>query len=113
LAVGIGKPKHADRYCGRLAPSISCIVSETHELHTRYGIRRSSGASEIVRSLAPSVRALQAGHFQGAATGDIRLKHATLLVDVEGIVVLSQYGDFVGDHPDIDTLLAEYRALNP
>ena len=112
VAVGLGEPKHALRYCGRLAPSIKCVVSETIGLHVQYGVRHSSGMGELVSSIAPSLRIMRSGHLQGAPTGDQRMKHATLIIDQAGVVMWSQYADFVGDHPDLDQLLADYRTFS-
>src|SRR5262245_16265907 len=41
VAVSLGEPKHAAHFCGKLAPSVDCLVNKTNEVHFAYGLKRS------------------------------------------------------------------------
>ncbi len=110
VAIGLGQPKYAERYCGKLAPSLTCLTNEEPELNHAYGLTRAG----IFQLISPSgmrngVRASRAGFKQGKATGDVRMLPGTFVVDTNGVVLYAYYSDNAGDHPDIAELLAEMQ----
>ena len=38
LAVGLGEPKHAARYCGKLAPSQTCFAATANDPYYEWGL---------------------------------------------------------------------------
>ncbi len=111
LAVGIGKPKHARRYCGKLAPGATCITSESDQLHRVYGIKEERGLAGAVRTTGAGFRAASKGLRQGKATGNVRMKHATFIVDEAGLIRVAHYAAFIGDQPDIPELLETFQQV--
>ncbi len=108
LAVGLGEPKHAVRYCEKLVPGVECLTREETEVHRAYGIER-MGLKDIgsgLDLLKAGSRAAAAGHKQGQATGDTAMKPATFIVDGDGIIRYKHYSTHPGDHPAIEALIA-------
>lgn len=110
VAVGLGQPKHARQFGGKLAPSVTCITNETPELYDTYGI----GRGNMLRLAAPDAikagaRAASKGFTQGAATGDALRLAATFIVDEAGTVRYAHYGKHAGDHPDLKTVLDAWQ----
>jgi hypothetical protein len=113
VAVGIGRPEHARRFGGRLAPGVDCVTHEEPELHATFGIEQGN----LLRLVAPDAIAAGAqaatrGHTQGTATGDTRRLTATFIVDAAGIVRYAYYGKHAGDHPDLPTVVRRWREIN-
>ena len=106
IAVGLGEPKHARRYCDKLAPSITCYSNKTPELNHEYGLTQ-GGLGQLLSPsvLAASTRAMRAGHHQGQATGDVKMLPGTFIVDQEGIIQYAYYSSHAGDHPDLSKLM--------
>jgi peroxiredoxin len=114
ITVGMGEPKHAERYCGKLAPSVNCLADESHEAYATYGLYEMSAAGVLSPSLLKaSVRAL-AGGFRQEITdsgGDLTMLPGTFIIDRGGIVRYTYYSIHAGDHPKIADLLAEAKRL--
>lgn len=105
IAVGLGEPKHARRYCGKLAPGITCLTDKTTGSHQKYGLRQGTSGEMISLDLMKaSVRALSSGHIQGQATGDPKMLPGTFIVDCEGRVGYAHYSKHAGDTPPIADL---------
>ena len=106
----MGEPKHAERYGGRLAPSILCLTNEKPDLYDEFGI----GRGNVLRMIAPDAiaagaRAASNGFRQGKSTGDTTRLTGTFVVDQDGIVRYAHYGKHAGDHADIEEVLAAWR----
>lgn len=109
MAIGLGQPKHARQFGGKLAPSVTCITNETPELYDIYGI----GQGNMLRLIAPDAikagaRAASKGFTQGSATGDQRRLAATFIIDSDGVVRYAHYSKHAGDHPDLTALLDQW-----
>jgi peroxiredoxin len=111
VAIALGKPKHAVRYCGQLAPSIDCYCDdEETAVYTAYGLEQGSATRFLNPGLMKAtVRAMAAGHRQGKATGDVRMLPGTFIVDGEGRIQYAYYSDHAGDHPDLARLLPSIK----
>ena len=53
LAVGLGEPKHARHFGGKLAPNVECLTNEKPTLYEAFGIERGN----ILRLMAPDLLA--------------------------------------------------------
>lgn len=110
VAIGLGQPKHARRFCTRLAPSITCLTNEKSRLHRTYGLERSGRFSALRPGvLAAAARAGARGHMQGTATGDMAIKPGTFIVDQAGIIQAAHFSAHSGDHPDLPELITEFQ----
>lgn len=113
MAVGLGQPKHAQRFGDKLAPSVDCVTTEEPVLHTLYGIERGNALRMVAPdALMAGARAASRGHIQGAATGDQQRLPGTFIVDATGIVRYAYYGKHAGDHPDLPGLLRWWVKTN-
>jgi peroxiredoxin len=111
VAIALGRPKHARRYCGRLAPSITCYCDEGETaVYTRYGLEQHSLTGILNPGLVKATaRAMAAGHRQGKATGDVHMLPGSFIVDGQGVVQYAYYSQHAGDHPNLDKLLPAIR----
>ena len=102
VAIGLGQPKHARHFCGKLAPSADCYTNNSTAVYKTYGLQQ-AGMNQLLNPglLKSSVRAMFRGHRQGAATGDVKMLPGTFIVDREGIVQFAHYSNHPGDHPEI------------
>ncbi len=108
----MGMPKHAQRYCGKLAPSMTCLTDETTLPYQAYGLQQGNLAELISASVVvASVRALARGTMQGETIGDAKMLPGTFIVDQLGIIQYVYYSKHPGDHPKIDDLISAARAL--
>ena len=111
LAVGMGEPKHARRYCGKLLPDATCLVDESALAYGAYGLMqgtiRELASLEVVKA---GFRALSRGNMQGRATGDTHMLPGTFIVDRFGIIRYSYYSQHAGDHPAIDELIVAAKS---
>lgn len=112
-AVGIGEPKHARRYCGRLAPSVTCVANKTLEAYRAFGLKQGS----LLQLAGPQVflagaRAVAGGAVQGEATGNTLMLGGVFVIDQRGVIRFADYDEYAGDHPDFDDILAAVRTLN-
>ena len=106
VAVGLGEPKHAQRFCGKLAPSLVCYVDQDETAYKTYGLQQGG----ILALAGPATfivaaRAAASGHVQGEATGDTRMLPGTFIIDGAGIVQFAYYSRHPGDHPKIKKLV--------
>lgn len=114
LAVGLGEAKHAERYCGKLAPSQTCFASTTNDPYHEWGVYQFTAKDMLVNGLklvAATQKARANGQTQGEATGDIAMSSGTFIVDAAGAVRYAYYSKFAGDDPDIDELIQVTRTL--
>lgn len=114
VAVGQGETKHAQRYCGKLAPSITCLTDETTEPYHSYGLRQATLLEFAQNSgavLKASLRAMMQGHIQGQATGDVRMLQGTFIIDQQGIIQFTHYNKHAADHPEITRLIEAAHTL--
>ena len=110
VAVGLGEPKHARHFGGKLAPSVECITNEEPTIHAAFGIEKGN----LLRLLAPDAmaagaRAARRGHSQGQATGDQQRLPGTFIIDPGGVVRYAYYGKHAGDQPDLAELISWWR----
>ncbi|MBN1964653.1 MAG: redoxin domain-containing protein [Anaerolineae bacterium] len=105
VAVGMGESKHAQRYCGKLAPSIDCLTDESYAAYGVYGLQQ-AGVKELLNPgmVTASVRAFSGGYRQGQAEGDVRMLPGTFIIDRQGIVRFAYYSAHAGDHPPLADL---------
>lgn len=114
LAVALGEARHAERYCGELAPSQTCFAATTNDPYYEWGLYQYTVKDFLVNGLklaSATQKARANGQTQGEATGDIAMSSGTFIVDTGGIVRYAYYGKFAGDDPDIDDLLSFARSL--
>jgi peroxiredoxin len=112
VGVAMGEPKHAERYCGKLAPSITCLTNETTMPYESYGLQQGKlGELMSPAVVVASVRALARGSSQGEAVGDIKMLPGTFIVDKNGIIQYAYYSKHAGDHPKIADLIAAANTL--
>jgi len=114
LAVGLGEPKHAERYCGKLAPHLTCFADTVNEGYYAWGLRQGTMAEMRAQGfniLKASAKAMLDGQFQGAATGDIYMLPGTFIIDRGGIIRYAYYSQYAGDDPSIEVLIHEASAL--
>lgn len=112
VAVGLGEPKHAQRFGDKLAPSIICVTNEEPVLHEGYGIGRGNALRMISPdALMAGARAGSQGFRQGRPTGDQQRLTGTFIVTPDGIIRDAYYGAHAGDHADLDAMLARWRDL--
>jgi len=108
VAIGLGQPKHAQRYCPLLSPSAACLLGQGTAAHRAYGLQR-GGLRQLAgpRVIAAGLRATAGGFHQGASTGDTQMLSGTFVVDQLGRVRYAFYSSDAGEHPDLDRLLDE------
>jgi hypothetical protein len=115
LAVGLGEPKHAERYCGKLAPSLTCYASTSNDPYTAWGLRRGTVGEFLgtgLRLMGATLKAMRNGQSQGETTGDVQMLPGTFIVDQAGIIRYAYYSAYAGDDPEISVLLEAARKLN-
>jgi peroxiredoxin len=111
VAIALGEPKHARRYCGRLAPSITCLCNQAADVYMAYGLRR-VGVRQVLQPglWAATARATLRGNVQGQATGDTTMLPGTFVVDRQGIIRYAYYSTHAGDHPDLTQLIEDLES---
>lgn len=108
----MGEPKHAERYCGKLAPSITCLTNETTMPYETYGLQQGKLGELISPAvMVASVRALRRGSSQGEAIGDVKMLPGTFIIDKNGIIQYVYYSKHAGDHPKIADLITAAHML--
>ena len=111
VVVGIGEPKHAQRYCPQLAPQANCISLPEPLAHTAYGLRVGVLTDLVnIQTMKHGWRAMRGGHRQSQPTGDVRQLGGTFVISRAGIVEFAQVSAVAGDHADIPAVLAAHRA---
>ncbi len=114
MAVGLGEAKHAERNCGKLAPSLTCFAATTNDPYYAWGLHQTSVTEMRANGfniLKASAKAMLNGQTQGAATGDTSMLTGTFIVDRNGIIRYAYYGNYVGDDPATDVLLEQAKLL--
>lgn len=114
LALGLGEPKHAERYCGKLAPHLTCFADTVNDGYYAWGLRQGTMgefAAQSFNVLKSSAKAMLAGHMQGASTGDAQMLPGTFIIDRAGIIRYAYYSKYAGDDPTIDELVQQAAAL--
>jgi hypothetical protein len=111
-AVGIGEPKHAQRYCGTLAPSVTCLVNKSLEAYRAFGLKQGDPLQLVgPQVVAAAVRAVGSGHTQGQTTGNSLMLGGVFVVDRQGVVRFADYDEYAGDHPVFAHILRAAREL--
>jgi peroxiredoxin len=111
-AVGIGEPKHAERYCGQLAPSVTCLTNKTLEAYHAFGLKQGN-ALQLAgpKVLMAAVRATREGIRQGETTGNAFMLGGVFVIDPAGLIRYADYDEYAGDHPDFTEMLQAAKAL--
>jgi peroxiredoxin len=112
VGVAMGQPKQAERYCGKLAPSVTCLTDETTLPYQTYGLQQGK-LNELISPevVFASIRALARGSSQGETVGDAKMLPGTFIVDKQGIIQYAYYSKHAGDHPNIADLIAAANTL--
>jgi hypothetical protein len=112
VAVALGEPKHAKRYCGELAPNSTCLVQKDESPYAIYGLKRGGLGSWVNFDLMKAgKRASDAGFKQDKPVGDVMMLPGTFIVDKMGVIQFAHYGQHAGDHPDMKNLLTVGQTL--
>lgn len=112
VAIAQGKPRHAERYCGALAPGVECLTDESTQPYSAYGLQRGSiGELASFQVAKATLRALAKGARVGKTIGDPTMMPGMFLIDQQGRIRYAYYSQHAGDHPRIDNILAVARAL--
>lgn len=112
IAVGLGEPKHAERFCGKIEMPLTCVTDSTNESHFAYGIGRMGVLQAVNPNLIKAgMRAATAGHTQGKATGDAFMLNASFIIGRDGVVRWAHYNTHPGDHPQIAEIVAVGKSL--
>lgn len=109
----MGEPKHNERYCGSLAPHVTCLTSDDASPYTAFGLKQ-GGAAELasIEVVKAGFRAARQGYVPGAPVGDGRMMPGTFLIDRQGKVAYAFYSKHAGDHPYLPALLREGERLS-
>lgn len=112
VTIGIGQPKHAERYCTKLAPHLTCLSTPRSEDYYEYGLYP-AGISQFVSTnvLSSLAGGLLRGNVGGMPSGDVRLPPGTFIVDGAGKIRYAFYGKDIAEHPAISELLEQASAL--
>ncbi len=113
ITVGMGEPRHAERYCGKIAPSVKCLADESHEAYYTYGLHP-GGLKELasLNVLKAGLRAYSTGARQGNVIGDGKMLPGTFIVDRAGRLQYTYYSTHAGDHPQIADLISTATSLS-
>lgn len=114
LNVGLGRPEHAERYCGKLAPSLMCFAATDNQPYNAFGLQRANMVEMLKTGIGlarASINAMRAGYSQGESTGDVQMMPGTFIIDGAGIIHYAYYSQYAGDDPDIGQLLEATRRL--
>ncbi len=114
--IGLGEAKHAERYCGKLAPSLPCYAATSNDPYTAWGLRRATVGEFIgsgLQMMGKTFKAMREGHQQTETTGDAQMMPGTFIVDRQGIVRYAYYSAYAGDDPEIAVLVTAARTLTP
>jgi len=112
--IGLGRPEHAERYCGKLAPNLTCFAATDNEPYYAYGLRQST-TGELLKTgiglLRATATAMRAGHSQSKSTGDVAMMPGTFIVDEAGVLRYCYYSQYAGDDPSIEQLIEFARQM--
>lgn len=109
----MGQPKHAQQFCGKLAPNVNCLTDETSEPYHTYGLQQGKWLGELfsLEVIKAGARAAANGASQGATIGDSKMLPGTFVVDQQGVLRYTYYSKHAGDHPPIAELIAIGKGL--
>lgn len=106
IAVAMGEPKHIERYCGKIAPSLTCLARDDGAAYDAYGLRegglKAFASMDVIKA---GLRAFTQGHMQGKGIGNVKMLPGTFIVDTSGKITFTYYSQHAGDHPEPDALL--------
>jgi peroxiredoxin len=114
IALALGEPKHAERYCGKLAPDLDCFADDKNDGYYAWGLRQGTAGEAFAHGLdilKASAKAFTSGHVQGATTGDPYMLPGTFIIDRDGLVRYAYYSEYAGDDPAIEVLVDEARRM--
>jgi hypothetical protein len=113
VALGIGQPKHAAHFGGKLAPSVLCLSNETNAVHFLFGLKR-AGIEQMLnpKLYIASAKAAATGLTQGHATGDTAMLGGVFMIDAAGVIRYITINEYAGDYPPIPEILAQVLAAN-
>ncbi|MDX2075762.1 MAG: AhpC/TSA family protein [bacterium] len=109
VSVGIGEPKHAARYCPKLAPSLICLVPEAggDSAHRTYGLKNATAKEVATQETGKiALKNVLKGNFGGIPTGNTQMMPGTFIVNPQGKIIFAYYSDHIADHPQIEELVA-------
>ena len=116
VGVAISEPKHAQRYCPQLAPSLVCLCGLGIETHKAYGLQQGNAAQlvgpqvVIAGTRAAAKGILAKGIVAGEVTGNWKMLAGTFIVNPAGLIQYSFYSDFAGDHPPLTEILNNHAS---
>lgn len=114
VSLALGETKHAERYCGKLAPHVECLADDKNDGYYAWGLRQGTTGEMFTHGLdilKASAKAASSGHMQGAPTGDQRMLPGTFIIDQQGVVRYAYYSEYAGDDPAIDVLVNEAKKM--
>jgi AhpC/TSA antioxidant enzyme len=105
-AIGLGEPKHAQRYCPKLAPSVLCLSTISTDPYQVWGIDKAP-VTELLNPevLLKGTQVAAQGFVPNVPTGDVSQRPATFILDKQGLVQFTYYSRHAADEPDINELL--------
>jgi peroxiredoxin len=110
--IGVGEPRHAERYCGQYAPSVTCLCNQTLEAYRAYGLKPGNALQLLgPQVLLASARTAARGVTQGRNTGNAFMLGGVFVIDAQGVVRFADYDEYAGDHPDFAEILAAVQQL--
>lgn len=108
----MGEPKHIQRYCPKLAPSLTCLADEQpgEQAYRTYGLSE-GGMKEFVSLdvLKAGMRAFSKGNMGGVPTANPMMMPGTFIVNPNGKLIYTYYSKHAGDHPEIADIVAAVR----
>lgn len=114
INIGLGEPKHAERYCGKFAPSFTCYAATSNDPYLAWGLRRPTGSEALATAIpliGATLGAMARGMRQDEVTGDGAMQPGTFIVDSNGIVRYAYYSRHAGDDPYIEDLVKKAAAV--
>lgn len=114
VAIGLGEPKHAQRYCAKLSPSFqqNCLTDTSNTSHEAWGLKHLTFGSMMTPSfIKAGARSTLAGYFPETPTGDTFMMPGTFIIDRERQVQFAFYSAHPGEHPEISALVSAASAL--
>lgn len=115
MAIAMGEPKHITRYCGRLAPGITCLTGDSggEMAYRAYGLKE-GGLKELASFdvLKAGFRAMSQGSVGGRVIGNPRMLPGTFIVSRQGRITWTYYSKHAGDHPEINAIIRAAGELN-
>jgi peroxiredoxin len=112
IAVGMCHPEEAAGFCGRRAPSVTCLCDPSTGAYAAYGLRSGRLLEVTPPAVVPAIaRALAHGHLQGRTRGDPMMMPGTFAIDAAGVLHAVHYARHAGDQPDLAAMIAAVRPV--